>query len=156
MRSATCARDGRRAVDGAMNVFLLAADAILVLHVAFVAFVLIGLLCIVAGGLRSWDWVRNPWFRLVHLGAIAVVVGQSWLGRICPLTTWEMMLRERGGQTTYETTFISYWLQRVLYYDAPMWVFALCYTAFAILVALCWWWVRPHGFQRNRASGVNL
>ena len=132
-----------------MNYYSIAADAILVLHMGFVAFVVVGLVCIVAGGFRSWAWVRNPWFRLVHLGAIIVVVGQAWLGRICPLTTWEMALREQGGLYTYETTFVSYWLQRALYHDAPMWVFAVCYTVFASWVLLCWWWVRPRPFRRR-------
>lgn len=131
-----------------MNYYIIAADAILVLHMAFVAFVVLGLVCIVAGGCRSWAWVRNPWFRLLHLGAIIVVVAQAWLGRICPLTIWEMALRERGGQSTYESTFVSYWFQQVLYYDAPMWVFAVCYTVFASGVLLCWWWAPPRPFRR--------
>ena len=127
---------------------LLAADALLVLHTLFVLFVIGGLLLVVAGGLRNWSWVRNPWFRLVHLAAIAVVVLQSWLGYICPLTSWEMALRIRGGQPAYESTFISHWLGRLLYYQAPEWVFAVAYTVFGALVLACWWFIRPRPFLR--------
>jgi hypothetical protein len=123
--------------------YRIAADLILFTHVAFVAFVILGQVAIVAGGLRGWDWVRNPRFRLAHLLAIAVVVLQAWLGRVCPLTTWEMALRARAGDATYAGSFIAHWLQALLYYEAPMWVFAVCYTAFGALVVASWYWVRP-------------
>ena len=129
-----------------MNVYLIAADALLLLHALFVLFVVVGLVLIVLGGVCHWPWVRNPWFRLAHLGAIVFVVLQSWAGRICPLTSWEMALRSRAGQEVYQGSFVSYWVGRLLYYDAPLWVFALCYTAFAALVVACWWWVRPQPF----------
>ena len=125
--------------------YLLAADAVLLLHVLFVAFVVAGLLLILAGRLLSWDWVRNWWFRVIHLGAIGVVVLQAWLGVICPLTRLEMYLRDRAGDTTYGGSFVSHWLEAILYYRAPAWVFAVAYTLFAIVVVMSWVWVRPHG-----------
>ena len=125
--------------------YLMAADAVLLLHVLFVAFVVVGLVLILAGKLMSWDWVRNWWFRVIHLVAIGIVVLQSWLGVICPLTTLEMYLRGRAGDATYTGSFVSHWLESILYYRAPAWVFALAYTAFAILVVMSWVWVRPHG-----------
>ena len=126
-----------------MDFHLIAADALLILHSSFVLFVVGGLLLIVAGGVRGWSWVRNRWFRLAHLAAIAIVVVQSWFGLVCPLTTWEMALRVRGGQEAYQSTFISHWLGRLLYYHAPDWVFVVAYTAFGAIVLACLWWVRP-------------
>lgn len=123
--------------------FLLAADVVLMLHVLFVAFVVVGLLLILIGKPLNWAWVRNPWFRFAHLAAIAVVVLQAWFGVICPLTTLEMALRDRAGDATYSGTFVSHWLETLLYYEAPAWVFAVCYTAFGALVVLSWFWVRP-------------
>jgi len=125
--------------------YLVAADAVLLLHVLFVVFVVVGLVLILAGKLMSWNWVRNWWFRVIHLAAIGIVVLQSWLGVICPLTTLEMYLRGRAGDATYTGSFVSHWLESILYYRAPAWVFALAYTAFAILVVMSWVWVRPHG-----------
>ena len=122
---------------------LLAADALLLTHVLFVAFVVFGLALIFVGKLFNWTWVRNPWFRIVHLAAIGIVVLQSWLGIICPLTTWEMALRERAGGITYSGTFISHWLESLLYYQAPAWVFTVVYTVFAAAVVVSWFWVRP-------------
>ena len=124
--------------------YLLAADAVLLLHVLFVVFVVTGLVLILAGKLMSWAWVRNWWFRVIHLAAIGVVVLQSWLGVICPLTKLEMYLRGKAGDAMYAGSFVAHWLESILYYRAPAWVFAACYTAFAAIVVLSWVWVRPH------------
>ena len=90
-----------------------------------------------------WDWVRNRRFRIAHLIAIGVVVLQSWFGMICPLTIWEMSLRAKAGDATYAGSFIAYWLDAILYYQAPPWVFAVAYTTFGALVIISWFWVRP-------------
>ncbi len=132
------------------TLYLLAADAILLVHTLFVVFVIVGLLLILAGCVRGWPWVRNPWFRLAHIVAIGVVMLQAWLGRICPLTIWEMALREKAGDATYEGSFIAHWLQSLLYYDAPAWVFTAAYTAFGLLVVATWVWVRPRPFNAAR------
>ena len=126
--------------------YLLAADAILLVHALFVMFVVIGLLLILAGKPLGWSWVRNPWFRAAHLAAIGVVILQSWLGVICPLTSWEMALRAKAGDAVYSGSFIAHWLEAVLYYRAPAWVFTLVYTAFGALVLVSWFWVRPRPF----------
>lgn len=123
--------------------YALFADLILILHVAFVLFVVGGLALIVLGNLRHWRWVNQWWFRLLHLGAIAVVVAEAWLGLICPLTTLEQWLRARAGDTSYSGSFIEYWLQQLLYYDAPPWVFLLIYSLFGLLVLASWWFFPP-------------
>lgn len=120
------------------SVFRVAADAILVFHVAFVAFVVLGLIAVFIGQWRAWGWVRNYRFRLMHLLAIGVVVLQSWFGVICPLTSWEQRLREAAGAETYSGSFIAHWLHTLLYYEAPAWVFIVVYTAFGGLVAASW------------------
>lgn len=127
----------------------MAADAVLLLHVLFVLFVVVGLLLIFAGRFLSWSWVRNPWFRVIHLAAVALVVLQSWLGLVCPLTNWEMTLRSRAGDAVYGGSFIAHWLGELLYYQAPPWVFAVCYSLFGLLVVLSWFRVPPRPFGRR-------
>lgn len=122
---------------------MLAADAVLVLHFLFVVYVVLGLLLILTGGLLRWSWVRNWWFRISHLAAIGIVVLQAWLGMICPLTTLEMWLRREAGDASYSGAFIAHWLDAILYYQAPAWVFALCYTVFGAVVVMIWIWIRP-------------
>jgi len=121
----------------------------LLAHVAFVVFVILGLVLVFWGKAAGWLWVRNPWFRLLHLAAVGIVVLQSWVGVICPLTRWEMLLRQKSGGTTYAGSFISHWLQTLLYYQAPPWVFTVCYTAFGGLVVLSWIRVRPLPFRKH-------
>ena len=130
--------------------YLLAADITLLMHAGFVAFVVVGLILILAGKALAWSWVRNPWFRWLHLAAIGIVVLQSWFGVICPLTTLEMTLRSRAGDSVYPGAFIAHWVETILYYDAPAWVFAVCYTAFGALVVISWYWVRPRRVNRGK------
>ena len=134
--------------------YQLLADAVLALHVGIVVFVVTGLVLIIFGNLRHWRWVNRPDFRLAHLGAIGVVVAEAWLGVTCPLTTLEMWLRIRAHGPTYSGSFIEHWLQRLLYYDAPPWVFVAGYSVFGLLVAAAWWYFPPawhHGRSRGRA-----
>ena len=133
--------------------YRLLADLVLYGHGSLVAFVVIGLLLIFAGRFMGWGWIRNGWFRLTHLAAIGIVVLQAWLGMICPLTTLEMWLRTRAGDAVYPGAFIAHWAQRFLYYDAPAWVFALCYTIFGAMVLASWFWIRPRPIRSSHAAG---
>ncbi len=134
---------------------LLAADLLLLGHVLFVGFVVFGLVLILVGKPLAWDWVRNPWFRLTHLVAIGIVVLQSWFGIICPLTTWEMAFRARAGDAVYSGSFVSHWLETLLYYNAPPWAFVVCYTAFGALVVVSWFWVRPRPIRSGDTLPTN-
>jgi hypothetical protein len=129
--------------------YQLLADAVLALHVAVVLFVVAGLVLVIAGNFLGWHWVNRLWFRLAHLGAIAVVVAETWFAITCPLTTLEMWLRAKGAGPTYSGSFIEHWLQRLLYYDAPAWVFTLVYSLFGLLVLATWWYFPP-GAGRSR------
>ena len=121
-----------------MSIYSLLADAILVLHFAFVVFVVVGFLLILLGLLAGWSWVSNRKFRIAHLAAIGIVVLQAWFGQLCPLTVWENALRRRAGQSGYTETFIENWLHKVLFYQAEPWVFTASYTGFAVLVVIVW------------------
>lgn len=127
--------------------YALLADTVLALHVALVAFVVGGLVLIIAGNLRGWRWVNGRVFRIAHLLAIGIVAAQALLGATCPLTTLEMWLRAKGQLPTYSGAFIGHWLQALLYFDAPSWVFTLAYSSFGLCVALAWWRFPPAGDQ---------
>lgn len=126
--------------------YSIAADIILVTHVLFVVFMVLGLILIYAGAWLSWHWVINPWFRLAHLFGIGVVVVQSWFGITCPLTSFEMLLRTKAGEVVYQGTFIAQWMNALLYYEAPWWVFVVCYTVFGCVVIGSWFVIRPRAF----------
>ena len=103
------------------------ADALLVLHFLIAGFIAAGLILVWIGALARWSWIRNPWFRYLHLAAIVFVAAEALLGHACPLTLWEDLLR--GGARP--DTFIGRWVYRLLYYDAPEWLFTALYSAWA-------------------------
>jgi len=118
-----------------MNWPRIGADAVLILHTAFIAFVLLGLIVTWIGIFRRWRWVRGFGFRATHMLAIGFVVVQAYFGIVCPLTILENNLRQRGGQVAYgDRGFIHYWLHNLIFFDAPKWVFITCYTLFGLLV----------------------
>lgn len=119
---------------------ILLADLILLVHFAFVLFIVGGLALIWMGAALGWRWVRNFWFRVAHLAAIVFVTGEALAGVWCPLTVWEDMLR---GGVPGETSFIARWIHRILFYSFPEWVFTVAYVVFALIVAATWWLVRP-------------
>ncbi|MBX3661748.1 MAG: DUF2784 domain-containing protein [Burkholderiales bacterium] len=118
---------------------LLLADLILVVHFAFVLFVVAGLPLVWIGAARGWRWVRNRGLRIAHLAAILVVSAEAAAGIWCPLTLWEDALRGSGS----ERSFVARWIHAVLFYDLPSWVFTVAYLLYALLVALTWWRVPP-------------
>ena len=84
------------------------ADAVVVLHFAFVLFV-------VLGGLLALRWPRAAWF---HLPVVVWGAGIEFLGGICPLTPLEIRLRRLGGEAGYSGGFVEHYILPVLYPEA--------------------------------------
>jgi len=101
------------------------ADIVLVLHFCIAAFIALGLVAVWIGAAAGWRWVRNPWFRYLHVAAVVFVAAESLLGMACPLTVWEDLLR--GGVAS--ESFVGRWVRQLLYYQAPEWVFTAAYVA---------------------------
>ena len=119
------------------------ADVVLIAHFAIVLFVVGGLAIIIIGNHLRWSWVNMLWFRISHLATIGIVVAESWLGIACPLTTLENWLRTKAGQTSYNDSFIAHFLQRLIFYNAPEWIFIVAYTIFGLCVFVAWWRFPP-------------
>ena len=102
------------------------ADVLLVVHFAIAVFIVGGLLAVWL--FRKKRFVRNPWFRYLHLAAIVFVAAEAVLGIACPLTVWEDLTR--GG--VRPESFVGRWVYRLLYYRAPEWVFTSAYVAWAL------------------------
>ena len=120
------------------------ADLILFVHFAFVLFVVGGLATIWIGAAAGWRWVRNPWFRGLHLAAICFVTAEALLGIMCPLTVWEDALRGAGSQKS----FMARWVHSLLFYEFPEWMFTTAYVLFALAVAATFWLVPVAGRRK--------
>jgi hypothetical protein len=116
--------------------YRIAADATVVLHAGYATFVVVGLLAILVGIVRRWNWVRNFMFRSIHLLAILIVVAEEMYDITCPLTTWEKYFRSRAGETLYQGNFIANWVHNLLFIEAEPWAFTLCYSVFGVVVLL--------------------
>jgi len=132
--------------------YRIAADVLVVLHAGIALFIAVGLILILLGAVRRWEWVRNFWFRAGHLVAIAIVVAESWFGVVCPLTTWEKRLRELSGGAAYRGDFIAYWVNEWLYFELPAWVFTTCYTLFGLAVLAAFVWAPPRRPSKTTAQ----
>jgi Protein of Unknown function (DUF2784) len=127
-----------------MNFYSFLADVTVVLHGAYVAFVLLGLLAVMLGFLLRWEWVRNFWFRIVHLAMILVVAFEAMMGIVCPLTTLENSLRSKAGESVRDGSFMGQVVHDLLFCDVQPWVFTCGYCTFATLVLLSFVIVPPN------------
>lgn len=112
----------------------LLADAMVAIHVAYVGYVVVGQLLIWLGWPLGWKWIRNFWFRVTHLGAIAFVAFEEAIGMDCPLTIWENQLRDLAGETVRDGTFMGRLFHDLLYLPLPPWAFTWLHVGFAALV----------------------
>lgn len=85
--------------------YRLAADAVLLLHLLFIFFVM-------AGGALVYKW---RWIALLHLPAVAWAVLLEFFGWICPLTPIEVELRLAAAQQAYSGSFVEHYLLPLLY-----------------------------------------
>jgi hypothetical protein len=127
---------GRGAYRSSANVgYRLAADLVVLLHLAFVAFV-------VLGGVLAFRWPRAPW---LHLPAAVWGVLIEWSGGGCPLTPLEIVLRQLGGEAGYAGGFIEHYVLPVLYpreLTRPIQVVLGAAVLLANLVIYGLWWRR--------------
>jgi hypothetical protein len=85
--------------------FRLAADGILLLHLAFILFALLG------GTMTIW----RRWIPLVHIPAAAWGFFVEFTGRVCPLTRLENYFRVKAGQSSYTESFVEHYLLDIIY-----------------------------------------
>jgi polyferredoxin len=134
-------------------IYRLLADLVVVVHFLYVTSVVLGLVAILLGWMLNWEWVRNRWFRGMHLAMILLVVVEAWLGIMCPLTVWEQQLRSKAGQQTYQGDFIARWVHDAMFFEAEPWVFTVCYSLFGGLVLATLFLVKPR-WRSSRQDGT--
>lgn len=119
------------------------ATGILILHLGIILFNVAGLIVIPWGGVRGWAWIHNFWLRLAHLVALSVVAIQALLGRACFLTLWQYALSEHAASHGQPPPLIAHWIDQLIFWPIPLWVFTLLYVAVWIYTAWLWWRFPP-------------
>jgi hypothetical protein len=131
-------------MNRAGGIMSLIADLIVSIHFGYVIFVVGGLFVIVLGGALRWRFIRNFWFRAIHLTMILLVVFETIFGISCPLTDWEYELRVAAGQQNATSeSFVARLIQQLIFYDFPLIVFTIVYCLFGIAVLTSWWFIPP-------------
>ncbi|MFN3192999.1 MAG: DUF2784 domain-containing protein [Aureliella sp.] len=131
-----------------MNTYTLLADIVVVLHFAYVMFVILGQVAILSGYFANWSWVRNKWFRITHFSMIAIVVIESLLSITCPLTILEDYLRLQGGQSISNASFMGRFVHDLLFINLAPSQFTLLYVVFGTLVLISFKFV-PIRWRKN-------
>ena len=100
-------------------------EAVLAAHLAIILFNLFGLVAVPLGAMRGWRFVHIRWWRVLHVLSLAAVAAQAALGRACILTIWQY---ELADATARPTPLIAGWIDRLIYWPLPLWVFAVLYV----------------------------
>ena len=115
---------------------MLLAEAVLAAHLAIILFNLFGLIVVPLGAARGWRFVHVAWWRVLHLALLAAVAAQALAGRACFLTVWQS---EIAGGAANPVPLIMGWVDRLIYWRLPIWVFAVLYAlVFGYALALLW------------------
>jgi hypothetical protein len=127
--------------------FRLLADALVVIHLAFIAFV-------VSGGFLT---LRHRAWAALHLPALAWGAFTEFTGTVCPLTPWENALRARAGEAGYHGGFVEHYLIPLIYPDGltarTQLVLGVVVLAInAVAYALVWKLRRRSGGAQEEAS----
>jgi hypothetical protein len=110
------------------------ADTTVLIHAAYVLFVVLGLPVILFGAWRGWGWVRNFWFRLAHVSCMVFVGCEAAVGMTCPLTVLERHFRTLAGQEMYTGEFLAHWAEELLYFRWPQWTFDSLHVGFSLVL----------------------
>jgi hypothetical protein len=115
---------------------MILAESILAAHIAVILFNVFGLIAVPLGALCGWRFVRIRWWRVLHLVLLGTVALQAVVGRACFLTLWQAALAEGAASPT---PLIMGWVNRMIYWPLPIWVFAALYLlVFGYALALLW------------------
>ncbi len=122
-------------------VYTLAAEATVLLHFAWIVFVVTG-----AFWLR-----RHPRLRLIHLLAVAYSLAIEVFSWICPLTHLEQAFLRRAGASAYQGAFLIHYVEKLIYFRAPQWL--LVSLAALLLAVTVVFYFRPLPSRSTERTG---
>jgi hypothetical protein len=118
-------------------------------HLAIILFNLFGLFAVPVGAVCGWRFVRRRWWRVLHVASLGLVALQAAFGRACILTLWQARL----GRARMPAPLIRRWVEGIIYWRLPLWVFAALYVLVFGYALVLFWLVPPRA--SNTAIGLN-
>lgn len=119
------------------------ASVVSVFHAIYTFFIIIGFILIWIGYFAKWKWVRNYTFRVVHLSMMAFVGFEAVFNIECPLTWLEYRLLTLARLKHGNMPFIAGFVDKILFYNFPIWLFNAIYASFTIILVATWFIVKP-------------
>ena len=110
------------------------ADIVLILHFFIVIFITVGFFLIPIGYYYDWNWIKSLKLRIFHCGSMFLVTFETLVGITCPLTSIENNLRGMSNNKS----FISFWIEKIIYWDFPTKFFIFLYFIFLGWTLLMW------------------
>ena len=110
------------------------ADIVLILHFFIVIFITVGFFLIPIGYYYDWNWIKSLKLRLFHCALMFLVTFETLVGITCPLTSIENNLRGMSNSKS----FISFWIEKIIYWDFPTKFFIFLYFIFLGWTLLMW------------------
>ena len=120
------------------------ADIILVLHFGIILFITSLFFLIPVGYKFNWIFTKNIKIRVFHAGLMTFVTIEKFLGMACPLTYLENYFL--GNNENENKLFLSYWLNKIIYWDLPSYFFLIMY-----LICLVWTFIMLYIFPPKKA-----
>ena len=120
-----------------MNMIL--SEIVLLLHFSIFLFMILSFILIPYGYFQKWEWVKNIYFRSIHLILMGIILIETILGFMCPLTILENFLR---ADKKIDNIF-SKIIHQIMYWDFTNYQFIILYLLSLSYFIFLWFYFRP-------------
>ena len=115
------------------------SEIVLLFHFCIFLFVILSFFLIPLGYSRKWEWVKNKYYRLIHLFLMGIIFIETILGFMCPLTILENFLRNDIEINNKITQIIH----QIMYWDLPSYQFIILYLLSLLYLIFLWFFFKP-------------
>ena len=120
-----------------MNVLF--SEIVLLFHFCIFLFMVLSFFLIPLGYYQKWEWVKNRYYRLIHLILMGIIFIETILGFMCPLTILENFLRNNIRINNKITQIIH----QIMYWDLPTYQFIILYLLSLLYLIFLWCFFKP-------------
>ena len=120
-----------------MNIFF--SEIVLLFHFCIFLFMILSFFLIPLGYYKKWKWVKNKYYRLIHLVLMGIILIETILGFMCPLTMLENFLRNNIEINNKITQIIH----QIMYWDLSTYQFIILYLLSLLYLIFLWFFFKP-------------